>query len=144
MKKNFLFIVSLAITVFALYTSVIQCTHSNGNPSPTSTQRKDDEPKSDKDMITDGKRIFRYETFGDEIFWTNKLHLEKAIEGSKYGGIGDGLTPKAALDAGIKVDLAVVPKPLRNQIAEGEFLNNVKYTLLLIKADAVIGVVGKF
>lgn len=144
MKKNLVLISAIAITVFVLYTSVIQCTRSQGNPSPTSIEQKDDEPKSDEDLLDEGKRIFRYETFGDEIFWTGKLHLEKAIAGSKHGGIGDGLTPKAALDAGLKVDLAVVPKPLRKQIAEGDFLNDVKYTLLLIKLDAVIGVVGKF
>src|SRR3954468_15953778 len=49
------------------------------------------------DMLDKGKAVFRFETFGDEAFWTDKLQLHKAIAGKDAGGVGDGLTPKAAL-----------------------------------------------
>src|SRR5215207_4038552 len=55
-----------------------------------------------EDMMKKGRAVFRYETFGDEIFWTNKLQLHKAIADKGAGGIGEGLSPKAALDAGLK------------------------------------------
>jgi hypothetical protein len=59
------------------------------------------------EMLEKGKAVFRYETFGDEAFWTDKLQLHRAIADEGAGGIGKGLTPKAALDAGLKVDLDV-------------------------------------
>jgi cytochrome c2 len=48
------------------------------------------------------------------------------------------------VDAGLKVDLAVLPKFLRNKIKEGKFLDDPWVTLQLIKINAVLGVVGKF
>src|SRR4051794_31321350 len=53
-----------------------------------------------------GRRVFRMDTFGDEPFWSGTLKLDKVIAGAKHGGIGPGLTPKAALAAGLKVDSA--------------------------------------
>ena len=58
----------------------------------------------------------------DELFsadLSDGHQVEKAIEGSKHGGVGEGLTPKAALDAGLKVDLAVVPK--QGPVAQSSF-----------------------
>jgi hypothetical protein len=48
-------------------------------------------------MITDGRQIFRFDTYGDEAFWGDVLHLHQAIEGSQNGGVGPGLSPTAAL-----------------------------------------------
>lgn len=97
-----------------------------------------------KDMIEKGKAVFRFETFGDEAFWTGKLQLHKAIADSKHGGIGEGLTPEAALAAGLKVDLTILPEFVRKKIKEGKFLNDPLLTLELLKLNAVIGVIGKF
>ena len=33
------------------------------------------------DLISDGKQIFRFDTFGDEDFWGGQLRLHEAIEG---------------------------------------------------------------
>src|SRR5688572_4824089 len=74
------------------------------------------------EMLEKGKAVFRYETFGDEAFWSGKLQLHKAIADEKAGGIGKGLTPKAALEAGLKVDLDVLPKVVKDQIKEGKLL----------------------
>jgi hypothetical protein len=100
--------------------------------------------KNMKEMFDKGKAVFRFETFGDEVFWTDQLQLHKAIADSKHGGTGKGLTPKQALDAGLKVDLAVLPKFLRRKIKQGKFLDDPWVTLQLIKINAVLGVVGKF
>jgi hypothetical protein len=100
--------------------------------------------QNSKDLFDKGRAIFRFETFGDEAFWTDQLQLHKAIADSKHGGNGNGITPKQALDAGLKVDLTVLPKFLRNRIKEGKFLDDPWVTLQLIKINAVLGVVGKF
>ena len=104
----------------------------------------DDIEKNMKEMFEKGKAVFRFETFGDEVFWTDQLQLHRAIADEKHGGIGKGITPKQALDAGLKVDLAVLPKFLRRRIKQGKFLDDPWVTLQLIKINAVLGVVGKF
>jgi hypothetical protein len=78
----------------------------SGNPNSWNTSITENA----NEMLAKGKAVFRFETFGDEVFWTDKLQLHRAIADIKAGGIGKGLTPKAALDAGLKVDLDVLPK----------------------------------
>ena len=64
-------------------------------------------------LVQKGKQVFRFDTFGDESFWGGALQLHKAIEGSKHGGVGGGLSPKAALGAGLKVDSDALPKKVK-------------------------------
>src|SRR5262245_11940591 len=45
-------------------------------------------------MLLDGRRIFRDDTFGDEDFWGGTLRLHEAILGETLGGVGAGLSPK--------------------------------------------------
>ena len=54
------------------------------------------------EKITRGREIFRFDTFGDEAFWGGTLRLHEAIEGVAFGGVGPGLTPRAALAHGLK------------------------------------------
>ena len=100
--------------------------------------------ENSREMIEKGRAVFRFETFGDEAFWTDKLLLHKIIPDRERGGIGDGLTPRMALDLGLKVDLDILPMPLREQIKEGKLFNDVGLTLTLLKLNAVVGIVGKF
>jgi hypothetical protein len=130
--------------------ALIQC----GPPKEKTRERADQSGKvrtwnddiSDNanDMLEKGKAVFRYETFGDEAFWTDKLQLHKAIAHKDAGGNGEGLTPKAALDAGLKVDLDILPEAVKKEIEQGDFLNDARVTITLIKLNAVVGVVGKF
>src|SRR3982750_3632426 len=55
-------------------------------------------------LFSQGKQIFRFDTFGSEFFWGDQLRLHEAIAGEKYGGVGAGLTPRQALALGLKVD----------------------------------------
>lgn len=96
-------------------------------------------------MITEGRQTFRFDTFGDESFWGDKLKLHQAIAGSKMGGIGDGLSPRAALALGLKVDADAVPASLAAQIKSGQVdLTDPANTLALIKLKAVLGITGVF
>lgn len=112
----------------------------SGNPNAWNTSIHDNAAE----MLEKGKAVFRFETFGDEAFWTDKLQLHKAIADKGAGGIGEGLTPKAALAAGLKVDLDVLPEGVKKQIKEGKLLDDTDATLALIKLNAVVGVVGNF
>jgi hypothetical protein len=96
-------------------------------------------------QIKDGREIFRYDTFGDETFWGDALRLHDAIAGSANGGVGPGLSPKAALAAGLKVDVEALPQRLRNDLQRGQVdLDNPATTVALLKLDAVVGVRGFF
>ena len=61
-------------------------------------------------VLDEGRRIFRYDTFGDEAFWGDTLRLHEAIAGSANGGVGPGVSPKTALAVGLKVDADALPR----------------------------------
>jgi hypothetical protein len=71
-------------------------------------------------MIDQGRQIFRFDTFGDEAFWGDNLRLHQAIQGSKFGGAGPGVSPRTALAVGLKVDADALPNKLIKQLKRGE------------------------
>ena len=92
-------------------------------------------------QIEEGKKIFRYETFGSEAFWGDALQLHKAIAGEKNGGVGPGVSPKTALSVGLKVDADALPNSLKKQLAAGKVsLDDPATTIALLKLNAVVGV----
>jgi mono/diheme cytochrome c family protein len=92
-------------------------------------------------MLDEGRKTFRYDTFGSEAFWGDALQLHKAIAGKKNGGVGSGVSPKTALSVGLKVDADVLPNALKNQIKGGKVdLDDPATTLALLKLNAVVGV----
>jgi hypothetical protein len=96
-------------------------------------------------MFEEGRKIFRFDTFGDEAFWGDALHLHQAIAGEKHGGVGAGVSPKTALQVGLKVDADALPAQLVEQINAGQVdLNDPATTLALLKLNAVVGVTGFF
>jgi len=95
--------------------------------------------------ILRGRKTFRFDTFGDQAFWGDTLGLHRAIAGEANGGVGAGLSPQAALELGLKVDVNALPHSLRNELRRGRVdLNNPATTLALLKLDAVVGVRGFF
>ncbi|HKA55994.1 MAG TPA: hypothetical protein VKJ47_20270 [Candidatus Binatia bacterium] len=98
-----------------------------------------------RQLLDQGRRVFRFETFGDEAFWGGMLKLHQAIEGAQFGGVGPGLSPKATLDLGLKVDIDVLPKAVVQGLKHGQLnLNDPATTLALLKAHAVVGLTGFF
>lgn len=79
----------------------------------------------------DGKSIFRFDTFGDEQFWTGTLRMHEVIQAA--------VSPAAALGVGLKVDAAALPKEF---LAKHD-LHDPAITVELIRLNAVVGVVGK-
>jgi mono/diheme cytochrome c family protein len=96
-------------------------------------------------MLEDGQRVFRYDTFGSERFWGDQLRLHEAILGEKLGGVGPGLTPRQALELGLKVDVGLLPKILVEAVKGGSVsLDDPKTTVELLRANSVVGVTGIF
>ena len=97
------------------------------------------------DMVNQGRQVFRFATFDDQVFWGDTLKLHQAIEGTKFGGVGPGLSPKAALAAGLKVDVDALPASLVAQLKQGKVnLDDPGVTLALLKLNSVVGVSGFF
>src|SRR4051812_21442465 len=96
-------------------------------------------------LVREGRTVFRFQTFGDEAVWGGVLGLHKAIEGSKLGGVGAGISPKQALAVGLKVDAAAIPPATAAAIKAGKVnLDDPKVTVQLLKLNAVVGVKGFF
>jgi hypothetical protein len=113
--------------------------------SPSSTGFDAEIANHARAMIEDGRRTFRYDTFGSELFWGDALQLHKAIAGEKNGGVGPGVSPKTALAVGLKVDSGALPSSLKKQLAAGKVnLDDPATTIALFKLNAVVGVTGFF
>lgn len=56
--------------------------------SPSQTSFDADIARHAQAMLDEGRKTFRYETFGSEAFWGDALQLHKAIAGEKNGGVG--------------------------------------------------------
>lgn len=96
-------------------------------------------------MVSDGRNIFRFDTFGDEAFWGGALRLHETIAGAANGGTGPGLSPRTALALGLKVDAAMLPQDLVNAMTQGSVnLDDPATTIALLKLNAVVGVKGVF
>lgn len=96
-------------------------------------------------LLEEGRQIFRYDTFGDEVFWGDTLQLHRAIAGEANGGVGPGVSPTTALSVGLKVDAAALPEALVAQIQSNEVdLDDPATTLALLQLNAVVGVQGFF
>jgi len=89
-----------------------------------------------KAMIDQGRHIFRFDTYGDEAYWTGQLQIQQSVK---------SLTPATALALGLKVDAQALSPSLVNAIKHGQVnLNDPAVTLQLIQQNAVLGVVGTF
>jgi cytochrome c5 len=96
-------------------------------------------------LIAEGLRTFRYDTFADEEFWGGALKLHQAIAGAAHGGVGPGLSPADALRLGLRVDSEALPASLKDALANGQVdLNDPANTLALLQLNAVVGVTGFF
>src|SRR5687768_387632 len=92
-------------------------------------------------LLEEGRKIFRFDTFGSEDFWGGKLRLHEAIVGQKLGGVGPGLSPKMALSLGLKVDADALPADLVASIKAGKVdMDDPASTVALLRANAVVGV----
>jgi cytochrome c2 len=93
-----------------------------------------------------GQAVFRFETFGNEGFWTDALQLQQGLVAAK-------VTPIDALKLGLSVDsdaldaatLAEITAEVKTDLspANAPLLNDPATTVKLVNAIAVIGLVPK-
>ena len=93
-----------------------------------------------------GRDVFRFETFGNEGFWTDAARLPQGMMQAK-------LTPKQALEAGLQIDIDAVEGKLRRDIEReagtdlspqrAPMMNDPRTMLALVNANAIVGFVTK-
>ena len=100
----------------------------------------------EEDPVAEGKTVFRFETFGNQRFWTDYMQLPQGIAGA-------GVTPLAALSLGLNVNVEALSPGTASALLDAldqieggadpadTVLNNPQVTLALINEGAVIGVV---
>ena len=95
---------------------------------------------------TSGREVFRFETFGNEGFWTDAVRMPKGVADTK-------LTPLKALQVGLSVDVDALDSATKQAVAKelkadptgakSKLFNDPKTTMALLNANAVIGMVVK-
>ena len=117
-----------SIMVVALLILSSGCTRSR--PSETTSSPASGTPGAtpEQAVVLSGKQIFRFDTFGNEKFWTDTLRLHQVIESK--------VDPTTALKVGLKVDAEVLPEGLLGQVD----LADPATTVALLKLNAVVGV----
>jgi mono/diheme cytochrome c family protein len=117
------FVITAAIVSFGAAVLVVACNQSTG--------LSQDNPA----LIAAGKNIFRFDTFGDETFWTDTLRMHEVIR--------TAVDPTTALSVGLKVDTDSLPPAVVAGIQNGSIsLTSPATTVALLKLNAVVGVKG--
>ena len=96
--------------------------------------------------VTSGRDVFRFETFGNEGFWTDALRVPAGVTDAR-------VTPLQALQLGLSMDIDAVDPSTQDTLTEqlrgdpsgrsSALLNDPKMTGRLIKANTVIGLAAK-
>jgi hypothetical protein len=117
------FVITAVIVSFGAVALVVACNQSTG--------LSQDDPA----LIAQGKDIFRFDTFGDETFWTDTLRMHEVIRSA--------VDPTTALSVGLKVDTDSLPPAVVTGIQNGSIsLTSPATTVALLKLNAVVGVKG--
>jgi hypothetical protein len=95
---------------------------------PTTTNDVSGNVKNVPALVAEGQRIFRFDTFGDEQLWTDKLRLHEVVEKS--------VDPTTALSVGLKVDADVLPPGILEKVD----LKSPATTVALLKMNAIVGI----
>jgi hypothetical protein len=89
----------------------------------------------DPAAVAQGKQTFRFDTFGDETFWTDTLHMNEVVAAA--------VDPTTALSVGLKVDSEALPAEVVQGIQDGSIsLTSPDTTIALLKLNAVVGLKG--
>jgi len=142
MKKSASATLVVAVCVAAVWTAAFLAPHAEAREGNDDRSFDKAISKNARDLFSRGRETFRFDTFGDEHFWGDTLKLHQAIEGSRFGGVGAGISPATALSLGLKVDLDALPATLVDAIRAGKVdLKDPANTLALLRLNAVLGIV---
>lgn len=83
-------------------------------------------------VLSQGRQIFRFDTFGNETFWSDTAALHVKVS---------ALAPVDALGVGLKVDVDALPPAIQQALRAGAVdLTSPTTTATLLQHDAVLGV----
>jgi hypothetical protein len=118
------------VAIAAATAVVLACTHQGGAPySPIP-------PPADGRVADAGRSVFRFETFGNERFFSDVLGLGEGLAAR-------GITPNDLLAAGVQFDGDKLPSDFRRvDVGNGSYTDPLA-TTRLIEANAVIGLVAR-
>jgi cytochrome c5 len=99
-------------------------------------------------MLAEGRQTFRYNSFGDQVFWSRILGIHQALK---------QVSPRTALAVGLKVDAEALPPAILAQLdrkattplashepSKAIDLDDPAVTAELLRLNAVVGVRGFF
>jgi cytochrome c553 len=116
--------------------AAVACEPREQTTAPRDAGATSDQGHINPALVTQGQTIFRFDTFGDETFWTDTLRLHEKISAA--------VSPAVALQVGLKVDVEALPAELQAAIAAGDVdLNDPATTVALLKLGAVLGISGQ-
>lgn len=113
------------------------CVSKGAREEPRRISTNSDTSSDDRSpqTLAAGQRIFRYETFGDEQFWTDTARMPEVVQKS--------VSPAVALSVGLKVDADAIPPDVAQAIKSGKVdLKNPATTVTLLKLNAIVGLNG--
>lgn len=119
-------LIVVAFTVGAAATGCGSTSQAPQGTPPAATAQPATEQTSPA-LIAEGQKIFRFDTFGDEQVWTDKLRLHEVVE--------KNVDPTTALKVGLKVDAEVLPPGILEKVD----LKSPATTVALLKMNAVVG-----
>jgi mono/diheme cytochrome c family protein len=119
---------TLAVVVFAAGTTLVGCATTDTSKDGTAAAAPPAQEQPSAALLAEGQKIFRFDTFGDEQLWTDKLRLHEVVEKS--------VDPTTALKVGLKVDADVLPPGILQKVD----LKSPATTVALLKMNAVVGV----
>lgn len=146
-------LISVAATLVLVNRSAAKVQNFHAQGPPGQSHARKERPRNfdaqivanANEFLSDGRETFRFDTFGDEVFWGGSLQLQQAIKGASLGGVGTGISPSTALSLGLKVDVDALPQPLINKLKQGKVnLNDPATTVALLKLNALVGIQGFF
>lgn len=142
-----------AASTVAFAVVLAACGSHGGSDSPVVDTPRSDGPVSTEAPVvhavgnaTSGQQVFRFETFGNEGFWTDAMRLQQ-------GMMATGMTPLRALQLGLMIDSDALDPTLRATFAtEGKTdlsaanaptLNDPAALVRVVNANALIGIAAK-
>lgn len=148
-KSRFAIGVSALVTIAALGTGYMARANAQQEMPEATAMGPADQgtplPQAMGNVVT-GRDVFRFETFGNEGFWTDAVRLPAGIIAAK-------VTPMQALELGLQIDADAIDSRTKAQLGaelnadpsgrSSKLLNDPAVTLALIKANAVIGMSAK-
>lgn len=138
--------VALALTAVAYNRYGVTAQDRNPRATPDGPDTREQPVPHERGDAAAGRDVFRFETFGNEGFWTDAVRLPKGVKKAK-------LTPVQALKAGLSVDIDALDSATKQAVAaelqtdlspkKAPLLNDPKTTMKLLEANAIIGMVAK-